>query len=72
MFTRASLYYYMLQGFGFISQHKKALSFYVPFGLTKCPVIFDWIDAQTADGRKCQSLNQEYYSFFLYMKRKLS
>jgi hypothetical protein len=64
MFTRAILYYHTWQGFGLINQHKKALSFYVPIDRTKCPVMFDWIDAQAADGMECQSLNQEYYSFF--------
>jgi hypothetical protein len=64
MFTHAILYYRTLQGFGFISQHKKALFFHVHIDMTKCPVIFVWIDAQAADGTKCQSLNQDYYSFY--------
>jgi hypothetical protein len=45
MFTRAIIYYQMLQEFGFIIEHKKALSFYVHIDLTKCPVMFDWTDA---------------------------
>jgi hypothetical protein len=64
MFTRAILYYHTLQGFGFIIQHMKAISFYVHIDLTKCPVMFDLIGAQAADITKCQSLNKEYYSFF--------
>jgi hypothetical protein len=66
MFTRAILYYHMLQGFGFISQNKKAHFFHVHIDLTKCRVMFDWIDAPAADGAKCHSLNQEYYSYFRY------
>jgi hypothetical protein len=52
MFTRAILYYHTLQGFRVISQHRKALFFFVHIDLTKCCVMFEWIDAPAADGTK--------------------
>jgi hypothetical protein len=68
VYTRHSLLSHVT-GIRYYHPTQKALCFYVHIDLTKCPVMFDWIDAQAADGTKCQSLNQEYYSFFRYEEK---